>query len=86
MWMGNLSFLVSRLPLITWVMWKDGKEDVPLDAKSPFWMEIRMVDGDGKPTKVIPLKDGYFEMQLPEALFEGNPKSITINWIDFYRN
>ncbi len=44
-----------------------------------------MVGKDGKPAKTIPLDDGYFEMQLPKALFEDNPKSITINWIDFYR-
>lgn len=67
-------------------LWKDGKEDSPLDAKSPYWMEIRMFGGDGKPAKLIPLKDGYIEMQLPKAFFEGNPKSITVNWIDFYRN
>ena len=66
-------------------LWKDGKEDSPLDAKSPYWTEIRMVGNDGKPTTAIPLKDGYFEIQLPKALFEDNPKSITVNWIDFYR-
>ena len=66
-------------------LWKDGKEDSPLDSKHPYWMEIRMVGKDGKPVKTIPLKDGYFEMQLPKALFEDNPKSITLNWIDFYR-
>ena len=66
-------------------LWKDGKEDSPLDAKSPYWTEIRMFGDDGKPTTSIPLKDGYFEIQLPKALFEDNPKSITINWIDFYR-
>jgi hypothetical protein len=49
-------------------------------------MAIRMVGGDGKPAKDIPLKDGFFEMQLPEAFFEDNPKSITVNWIDLYRN
>jgi hypothetical protein len=49
-------------------------------------MDIKMVGGDGKPTKNIPLKDGYFEMQLPRAFFEDNPKSITANWIDFYRD
>ena len=65
--------------------WKDGNEDSPLDAKSPYWTEIRMFSDDGKPTKTIPVKDGYFEIQLPTALFEDNPKSITINWIDFYR-
>ena len=29
-------------------LWKDGKEDSPLDAKSPYWMEIRIVGHDGK--------------------------------------
>jgi hypothetical protein len=44
-----------------------------------------MVSDDGKPATTIPLNDGYFEIQLPKALFEDNPKSITVNWIDFYR-
>jgi hypothetical protein len=66
-------------------LWKDGKEDAPLDKKSPFWMDVRSLTSDGKPASKIPLKDGYFEMSLPRAFFEGNPKSITLNWIDFYR-
>jgi hypothetical protein len=67
-------------------MWEDGKEDTPLDDKSPFWTDIRIVGGDAKPAKEIPLKDGYFEMTLPQAFFEGKPKWVTLNWIDFYRN
>lgn len=66
-------------------LWKDGKEDSPPDSKSPYWMEIRMVSDDGKQATTIPLDDGYFEIQLPKALLEDNPKLITINWIDFYR-
>jgi hypothetical protein len=66
-------------------LWEDGKEDSPLDSKSQYWMEILLISKDGKPTKGMPLDDGYFEMQLPRTLLEGNPKSITINWIDFYR-
>ena len=66
-------------------LWMNCKEDSPLDAKSPYWMEIRIVRKDGKPVKTIPLKNGYFEMQLPKALFEGNPRSISVRWIDFYR-
>ena len=66
-------------------LWNDVQEDSPLNAKSPYWMEIRLVGKDGKPVKTIPLKDGNFEIQLPKALFEDNPKSITLNWIDFYR-
>jgi hypothetical protein len=67
-------------------LWKDGKEDTPLDEKSPFWVSIRILTSEGKPAKELPLKDGYFEMPLPRAFFEGNPKSITLNWIDYYRN
>jgi hypothetical protein len=66
-------------------LWRDGKEDAPLDEKSPFWMGVRILTGDGKPAKELPLKDGYFEVALPKAFFEGNPKSITLDWIDFYR-
>jgi len=67
-------------------LWKDGKEDSPLNSTSPYWMQIRIIDSDAIPAKAIPLKDGYVEMRLPKKFFEGNPKSITLNWIDFYRN
>ena len=66
-------------------LWRDGKEDAPLDEGSPFWMDIRIIGGDGRPARELPLKDGYFEMTLPRVFFEGNPKSITLDWIDFYR-
>jgi hypothetical protein len=66
-------------------LWKDGKEDAPLDEKSPLWTDIRIVGGDGRQAKELPLKDGYFEVTLPRAFFEGNPKAITLSWIDFYR-
>jgi hypothetical protein len=66
-------------------LWKDGKEDAPVDEQSPFWMDIRILSSDGKPARELPLKDGYFEMRLPKLFFEGNPRSITLNWIDFYR-
>jgi hypothetical protein len=66
-------------------LWKDRNEQDRLDEKSPFWMDIRILSSDGKPADKIPLKNGYFEMRLPGALFRGNPRSITLNWIDFYR-
>ena len=66
-------------------LWKDGKEDAPLDEGSPFWMNIRILGGDGRPAQELPLEGGYFEMTLPRAFFEDNPKSITLSWIDFYR-
>jgi hypothetical protein len=66
-------------------IWKDSKENAPLDKKNTFWMDIRILGSDGKPAKGLPLKDGYFELALPKAFLEGNPKSISLNWIDFYR-
>lgn len=66
--------------------WLNENEDSPLDSKSPYWMEIRLLDHDGKPTKSIPLADGYFEINLPAKTLESNPRSLKLEWIDFYRN
>jgi hypothetical protein len=65
--------------------WKDGKENAGLDDKSPLWMDIRILGGDGKPAKALPLQNGHFEISLPKAFFEANPQSITLSWIDFIR-
>jgi hypothetical protein len=67
-------------------LWKDGNEDALLDSKNPSWMEILIKSADGKATKTIPLNEGCFEMQLPKSFSEGNPKTLTLTWIDFYRN
>ena len=66
-------------------IWKGGKEDTPLNSKNPYWMQIQIMDIDGKPTKALPSRDGYFELQLPKRLFEGNPRAFMLEWIDFYR-
>jgi len=66
--------------------WKQGEEDSPLDSTSTYWMEVRVLDEEGVPTKVLPLKVGCFEIQLPKELFESNPKSFKLEWIDFYRS
>lgn len=67
-------------------IWKDNAESVLLDEKSPYWLDLRMIGSDGKPTGAIPLKDGYFEICLPKRFFDGNPPSITVDWIDFFRS
>ena len=89
----NLSITNSKLTLHTSIsssdgkqrLWKDKEEHVTLDSKSPFWFEVKILGQEHKPAPTIPLQSGYFEMQLPKVLFEDNPKSITVNWIDFYR-
>lgn len=63
----------------------DGQEKV-VDQGDPYWTEIGAFDANGKPVRGLPGEGGYFEMLLPQALFEAKPKSPTIGWIDFYRN
>jgi hypothetical protein len=67
-------------------LWLNDKENAPLGAKSPFWTEIHVLGRDGKPVETLPGRGGYFEFRLPAGLFEKNPASITLHWIDFYRN
>lgn len=65
-------------------LWKN-RETSALNEKSPFWADIRIVGADGKPSAEIPLRNGYFELTLPRAFLQGDPKSIAIHWIDFHR-
>jgi hypothetical protein len=67
-------------------LWQDGNDELLLDSKSPYWIEIRILGGGGKPTRAIPLKDGCFEIHLPKKFFEGNPQSFKLEWIDFHRS
>ena len=67
-------------------IWQAGQEDRPLDRKSPGWMDVRILGADGQPAKAIPLQGGYFEIPLPGVLFQDNPRSLTVKWIDFYRS
>jgi hypothetical protein len=61
---------------------RQGNDELALDKKSPFFTSVRIVGGNGK----IPLKGGYFEVPLPAKLTAGNPRELTLRWIDFYRN
>jgi hypothetical protein len=44
-----------------------------LSPAEPAWPRVRNAAGD------------YFELAVPEAIFEGNPASIRLAWIDFFR-
>lgn len=65
-------------------VWRDKKEDALLNARSPYWVQVRRIGG-GKAARSIPINDGHIELRLPRAFFDGDPKAITVNWIDFYR-
>ena len=56
-----------------------------VERSSPLWMDIKLLDAKGRPTKKIPLEGGYFEVTLPGALLHGQPEPLIVQWIDFYR-
>lgn len=60
---------------------KDDIRFVDIEKDSPYFTEVRIVGKE----KTIPLNDGYFEVPMPVKLLEGNPETITLKWIDFYR-
>ena len=64
---------------------RDGNNEKPIDAKSPYWTEIRILDGQGQPVKKLPPTDGCFELEIPQALLQGEAKPLELFWIDFYR-
>ena len=57
------------------------REETTVTRTSPFWTDVNIVGGDRK----IPLKDGHFEFDLPATLFENDPNTLTLSWVDFYR-
>ncbi len=56
------------------------KTETPISEGDPYHSAVQIVGGK------VPVKDGYFEVKLPEKFFEGNPSEIHLRWIDFYRN
>ena len=64
---------------------KGDQETERLPRTDPLWMNICPMAADGKPATQLPLVNGYFEITLPPAFFEGNPKSVSLHWIDHDR-
>ena len=63
---------------------ENGKEK-KVEKDSPYWTEIRGFDSSGKPVPGLSGSGGYFEIALPKALLESQPKSLNLEWTDFYR-
>ena len=82
---GAVTLLVS-IPstgeLVPRVSLRQKGAEAALGKNSPYWTDVRMVGGPAK----IPLADGYFKVPLPSKLWESNPPSIQLRWVDFYRN
>jgi hypothetical protein len=63
----------------------DGGEEKKLAKDSPYWTAIEALDVKGRPVDGLPDEDGYFQIELPSALFAKQPESLSLSWIDFYR-
>lgn len=57
--------------------------EMPLLPVHPLWMDIRIVTNGADID--IPLRQGYFELEIPQQLLEKGEDSFEIQWIDFYR-
>lgn len=61
-----------------------GKQQ-PLKPGSPYWTDVEIVSRGAPKGRRIPIKDGYIDVALPEALLGAGPTTLTVSWIDFYR-
>lgn len=67
---------------ITQTLLSSGGES-PIAPGDPLWMEIEVISGSAEPA--IPLREGYFEVLLPEEFLRQAGRSFEVQWIDFYR-
>jgi hypothetical protein len=65
---------------------RENGQEKRVEPDSPYWMEIAALDAAGKPVDGLPPEGGCFEAVLPAALLDGNPRTLTLAWIDFYRD
>lgn len=56
-------------------------EFVPLAPDSPDWMPVKIESAN----PVIPLKEGFFRIDMPGNLAERDTSEFSIEWIDFFR-
>ncbi len=65
--------------------WTAGKDETPLAPDDPRRLAIRVLGKDGKTAAGVPLDGGHFEVTLPATFLRDNPKSLTVEWVDFFR-
>ena len=62
-------------------------QDEPIESDSPYWPNLTAmsIEAAGLPhASVQPLR--RFRFRLPSAMLKQNPETVTVEWIDFYRN
>ncbi len=60
---------------------REGSTERVIDSRSPYWTPICITAQGDAPNIAEP----FFEIPLPSQLFEDNPSSIVLKWVDFFR-
>jgi hypothetical protein len=63
----------------------DQREGPELAKGDPGWTDVRAVDAKGKPADGPPGEGGWFELVVPKVLLSDESKTLTLDWIDYYR-
>ena len=66
---------------------REGQPEGPELAKDdPNGTDVRVMDADGRALDGgLPPNGGWFELAVPKAVLGNEGKTITLDWIDFYR-
>ncbi len=71
---ASLSSTESPSPVRQWL---NENESETIDSSHPCWLKIQRIKTD--------TGESVIEVRLPAEVFNDQSKSITVNWIDFYR-
>jgi hypothetical protein len=62
-----------------------GRASTNVTPDSPFWMPLRIIGAREPGAPAVPLAEGYFEVTLPDILFDESTNRLIIRWVDFFR-
>ena len=65
--------------------WRGESDEQELPKDDPLRLHVHPLDAHNRPAVQLPLEEGVFEVEVPQAMLRGNPVSFTVEWIDFYR-
>ena len=63
----------------------DQPEGPELAKGDPGWTDVRAMDAKGTPTDGLPGEGGWFELTVPRVVLADESRTLTLDWIDFYR-
>jgi hypothetical protein len=56
-----------------------------ITADDPLWLPTRIIAPAANQGPVIPLRDGYIEVELPPGVLSRTSPLLAVHWVDFFR-